>query len=113
MAYLFDFIDWFSTQMSFVTDFFKSIPQMTLDLFSYIQIFMIKMKLKAELEFIKLSYNSAQILLQEIGFNDVLSRVFNALPDELRFYAFKFGFPQGLAVWANFFTTALVMRFSR
>ena len=99
--------------MAFITDFFKAIPQMTLDLFSYIQIFMIKMKLKAELEFIKLSYNSAQILLKEIGFNDILSKAFNALPDELRFYAFKFGVPQGLAVWANFFTTALVMRLSR
>ncbi|MEZ9637378.1 DUF2523 domain-containing protein [Vibrio cyclitrophicus] len=113
MDYIYSFIDWISFQMSFITDFFKAIPQMTLDLFSYIQIFMIKMKLKAELEFIKLSYNSAQILLKEIGFNDLLSSVFNALPDELRFYAFKFGFPQGLAVWANFFTTALVMRFSR
>ena len=113
MDYIYSFIDWISFQMSFITDFFKAIPQMTLDLFSYIQIFMIKMKLKAELEFIKLSYNSAQILLKEIGFNDILSQAFNALPDELRFYAFKFGVPQGLAVWANFFTTALVMRFSR
>ncbi|CAH6804376.1 DUF2523 domain-containing protein [Vibrio sp. 10N.286.55.E10] len=113
MDYIYSFIDWISLQMSFITDFFKAIPQMTLDLFSYIQIFMIKMKLKAELEFIKLSYNSAQILLKEIGFNDILSKAFNALPDELRFYAFKFGVPQGLAVWANFFTTALVMRLSR
>ncbi|CAH7382836.1 MULTISPECIES: hypothetical protein [Vibrio] len=113
MDYIYSFIDWISLQMAFITDFFKAIPQMTLDLFSYIQIFMIKMKLKAELEFIKLSYNSAQILLKEIGFNDILSKAFNALPDELRFYAFKFGVPQGLAVWANFFTTALVMRLSR
>ena len=113
MDYIYSFIDWISFQMSFITDFFEAIPQMTLDLFSYIQIFMIKMKLKAELEFIKLSYNSAQILLQEIGFNDLLASVFNSLPDELRFYAFKFGFPQAIAVWANFFTTALVMRFSR
>lgn len=113
MEYIYSFIDWFVLQISFITEFFKSIPQMALDLFSYIQIFVIKIKLKAELEFIKLSYNSAQILLKEIGFNDLLSSVFNALPDELRFYAFKFGFPQGIAVWANFFTTALVMRFSR
>ncbi|MFS1981081.1 DUF2523 domain-containing protein [Vibrio lentus] len=113
MEYLYSFVDWISLQMSFITDFFKAIPQMTLDFFSYIQIFMIKMKLKAELEFIKLSYNSAKILLQEIGFNELLSTAFNALPDELRFYAFKFGVPQALSVWANLFTTALVMRFSR
>jgi len=81
MDYIYSFIDWISLQMAFITDFFKAIPQMTLDLFSYIQIFMIKMKLKAELEFIKLSYNSAQILLKEIGFNDILSKAFNALPD--------------------------------
>lgn len=55
MDYIYSFIDWISFQMSFISDFFKAIPQMTLDLFSYIQIFMIKMKLKAELEFIKLS----------------------------------------------------------
>lgn len=113
MEYIYSFIDWISFQFAFVTDFLKAIPQMLLDLFSYIQIFIIKMKLKAELEFIKLSYNSAKILLNEIGFNEMLSSAFNALPDELRFYAFKFGFPQGLAVWANFFTTALVMRMSR
>lgn len=113
METIYAFFDWISSQFQFIYDFFEAIPQMTMDLFSYIQIFMIKMKIKAEIEFIKLSYNSAKILLEELGFNDILAVTFNAMPSEIRFYAFKFGIPQGLSILANFFTTAFVMRLSR
>ncbi|MCG9544801.1 MULTISPECIES: DUF2523 family protein [Vibrio] len=113
METIYAFFNWISLQFQFIYDFFQSIPQMTMDLFSYIQLFVLKLKLKAELEFIKLSYNSAKILLEELGFNDILAATFNAMPDEIRFYAFKFGIPQGLSILANFFTTAFVMRMTR
>jgi len=113
MDALHSFLNWSAEQFQFFTDFIFGIPQMMLDLFSYVQLFILKMTLMSQIEFIKLSYNSARILLQEIGFNDALKTAFNLLPSELRFYAYKFGIPQGLAILANFFTTGFVMRMTR
>ncbi|MGX1924979.1 DUF2523 domain-containing protein [Vibrio sp. NH-7] len=113
METLYSFIDWISLQANTVVGFFESIPVMMTDLFSYIQLFVIKMKIYFQIQFIQLSYNTAQLLLEEIGFNDLLAATFNAMPSELRFYAFKFGLPQGLSILANFFTTAFVMRMTR
>lgn len=113
METLFSFIDWVTLQFHYMVTFIESIPSMFTDLMSYIQLYYIKLKIYGQIEFIKLSYNTAQILLQELGFNDVLTMAFNSLPSELRFYAFKFGLPEGLSILANFFTTAFVMRMSK
>ncbi|WP_167522343.1 DUF2523 domain-containing protein [Vibrio atypicus] len=113
METLYSFFNWISLQVDIIVSFFESIPLMLQDLFSYIQLFIIKMKIHAQIRFIQLSFNTAKILLEEIGFNDILAATFNAMPSELRFYAFKFGIPQGLSILANFFTTSFVMRMTR
>ncbi|MBW3697029.1 DUF2523 domain-containing protein [Vibrio sp. T187] len=113
MEALTTFLNWSAEQFQFFSDFLVGIPQMMMDLFSYVQLFFLKLTIMAQIEFMKLSYNSARILLQEIGFNDALKTAFNMLPSEIRFYAFKFGVPQGLSILANFFTTGFVMRMTR
>ncbi|MEZ8039630.1 MULTISPECIES: DUF2523 family protein [Vibrio] len=113
MDTIFAFFDWVSTQFQVVVDFIKSLPYIFSNIFSYIQLFYLKMKIAGQIEFIKMSYVTAQMLLQEIGFNDLLAATFNAMPSEIRFYAFKFGIPQGLSIVANFFTTGFVMRMTR
>ncbi|MBF4228091.1 DUF2523 domain-containing protein, partial [Vibrio anguillarum] len=48
-----------------------------------------------------------------IGFTQIIILTFNALPDELRFYAFLFKIPQAINIIFTGFTTAFVISVSR
>ncbi|MGF1755819.1 DUF2523 domain-containing protein [Vibrio makurazakiensis] len=113
METIYAFFDWVALQFQTFIDFIYALPDMASNLFSYLQLFIIKMKITLQIEFLKLSYSTAKLLLQDIGFNDLLVEVFNAMPSEVRFYSYAFGIPQGLTILANFMTTAFVMKMSR
>lgn len=81
--------------------------------FIWLQTWYIKAKLSVSIVFLRTSYLVAIGLLNEIGFNALFSDLFNMLPSELRFYAFAFKIPEGVSIWMNCATTALVMRLSR
>ncbi|TOK31674.1 DUF2523 domain-containing protein, partial [Vibrio parahaemolyticus] len=48
-----------------------------------------------------------------IGFSALFSQLFNLLPSELRYWGVLFKVPEGMAIYVNCATTALVMRMSR
>ncbi|HCE4562131.1 DUF2523 family protein [Vibrio parahaemolyticus] len=79
----------------------------------WLQTWWIKMKLMVAIEFLKVSYLVATSLLDEIGFNALFSQLFNLLPSELRYWGVLFKVPEGMAIYVNCATTALVMRMSR
>ncbi|AZS26400.1 DUF2523 domain-containing protein [Vibrio anguillarum] len=62
---------------------------------------------------LSVSYKTASYLLNEIGFTQIIILTFNALPDELRFYAFLFKIPQAINIIFTGFTTAFVISVSR
>jgi len=43
----------------------------------------------------------------------VVASAFNALPDELRYYAYAFGVPHAIGVYFNFLSTGFVMKMLR
>lgn len=79
----------------------------------WLQTWWIKMKLMVAIEFLKVSYLIATSLLDEIGFSALFSQLFNLLPSELRYWGVLFKVPEGMAIYVNCATTALVMRMSR
>ncbi len=79
----------------------------------WLQTWWIKMKLMVAIEFLKTSYLVATSLLDEIGFSALFSQLFNLLPSELRYWGVLFKVPEGMAIYVNCATTALVMRMSR
>ncbi|EGQ8852978.1 DUF2523 domain-containing protein [Vibrio parahaemolyticus] len=79
----------------------------------WLQTWWIKMKLMVAIEFLKASYLVATSLLDEIGFSALFSQLFNLLPSELRYWGVLFKVPEGMAIYVNCATTALVMRMSR
>lgn len=96
-----------------VIDFFNHIPTWFEDLFIYLNAWYIKMKLYFLLMSLELSYKTAQFLLNEIGFTQLVVSAFNALPSELRYYAFLFQVPQALNVYFTCMATGFVIRISR
>lgn len=96
-----------------VVDFFNHIPTWFEDLFIYLNAWYIKMKLYFLLMSLELSYKTAQFLLNEIGFTQLVVSAFNALPSELRYYAFLFQVPQALNVYFTCMATGFVIRISR
>ncbi|AYV19808.1 DUF2523 family protein [Vibrio mediterranei] len=113
MELIYNLLGWISDAFASVLDFIEMIPTMLEESFSYLQLIWIKLKVYWYIQLIQLSYSTATILLSEIGFNSALTMAFNSLPSEIRFYAFAFGIPKAISIYANFFTTAFVMRISR
>ncbi len=113
MDYIQGFIDWFSGAFQSMVDFIDYIPDMFTEILSYLQLWYVKFKIASQIQFLTISYHTAELLLEDLGFQTLLVTAFNSLPDEVRYYAYAFGIPKGLSVIVNCFTTAFVMRMSR
>lgn len=113
MDWINDALNYLSNGFQTIVDFISAIPIMLERLLSYIQLYILKSKITGYIWFLEISYRSAQILLEELGFNELLVSVFNGLSPELRYYAYLFGIPQAITIFTNFFTTAFVMRMTR
>lgn len=113
MDTMYSFFNWVALQFDMLIAFLVSIPDMLSELLHYLQLYVVKLRIQAQIEFIKFSYETAEILLKELGFHDMLAFAFNRLPSELRYYAFLFGIPEGISIFANALTTVFVIRWSR
>ncbi|MDE1222800.1 DUF2523 domain-containing protein [Vibrio aestuarianus] len=101
--------DFFQT----IIDFIWNIPSYFAELSAYIDAKFVYLKFKGMLIYLAYSYKVAQYLLEDIGFTQLISSTFNAMPDELRFYAFAFKIPQALSIFFNGLATAFVMKMMR
>ncbi|SON48620.1 DUF2523 family protein [Vibrio tapetis] len=113
MDSIYDLLGSMSDMFKSVEAYLLAIPDMFDDLLAHLHYWYIKGKLTFALFFIELSYNTAKVFLNEIGFNRLIETSFNALPDELRYYAFLFKVPDAITLYMNCLSTALVMRLSR
>lgn len=110
---MFDFFDFISNTAETMLSYFDDSDSYFEEIFVWLQVWYIKMKLEISIMFVRTSYLIAVGLLDEIGFNSIFSDLFNQLPSELRYYGNLFKVPQGFGIWANCATTSLVMRMSR
>lgn len=106
-------LSFFSDTYSTVIAFFTALPDMAYNVLSYFHLWYIEASLTSRIFFVRVAFTTAQTLLQEIGFNTLLSSTFNALPDEIRYYAYLFNVPEAISVYFNLVTTALVLRLSK
>ncbi|EKO3715623.1 DUF2523 family protein [Vibrio metschnikovii] len=103
-----------------IGDFFQSIIDFILNIPAYFEQFVIfvyawyiNIKLKWMIYSLAFYYKVASYLLNEIGFTQLIVMTFNALPDEIRYYAFLFKIPQALNIIFTAFTTAFVLTVRR
>lgn len=108
-----DFFDSIFGLFENLMNYFDGIDSYFEAIFVWLQTWYLKMKLHVKLMFIRTSYLVAVNLLSDLGFNTLLSELFNALPSELRYWATLFSFREGFSLYLNCATTAFVMRISR
>lgn len=108
-----DFFQYFADWGETVLNYFDGLGGYFDSFFVWLQVWWIKMKFMVTIEFLRISYLVATTLLDEIGFSTLFSDLFNMLPAELRYWGILFKVPEGMALYANCATTALVMRMSR
>jgi len=113
MQFLLDILNALGDVGQTVVEFFDFIPTYFQQLMAYINVWYIKAKLTWLIWTMQVYYTTAQLLLKEIGFNSVVASAFNALPDELRYYAYAFGVPHAIGVYFNFLSTGFVMNILR
>lgn len=110
---MFEFFDFISNSINSINNYFDIIDVYFQDFFVWLNIWYIKLKLEMSIYFLKISYHTAVALLDEIGFNYILPKLFNQLPSELRYYAHLFKVVEGLSVFLNLAATSMVMRLTK
>lgn len=110
---MFEFFQYIANMGDTILNYFSNAGSYFDQFFVWLQAWWIKMKFMVMIEFLRISYLVATALLDEIGFSSLFSDLFNLLPSELRYWGILFKVPDGMAIYANCATTALVMRMSR
>lgn len=110
---MFDFFQYVANVGDTILNYLNDIGGYFDQFFVWLQTWWVKMKLVVAIEFLKVSYLVATNLLTELGFASVFSDLFNKLPSELRYWGNLFKIPEGVALYVNCATTALVMKMSR
>ncbi|EKO3371736.1 DUF2523 domain-containing protein [Vibrio fluvialis] len=113
MQFLVDLISSIGDLGQTVVDFFNFIPTYFQQFIAYLNAWYIHKKLEWLIWSMQIYYLTAKILLEEIGFTQAIASAFNALPDELRYYAHAFGLPRAISVYFNFVATGFVMKMLR
>ncbi|ELI3475866.1 DUF2523 domain-containing protein [Vibrio cholerae] len=113
MQFLLDLLGSIANAGDTVTEFFKSIPDYFGQLVVWGNAWYVKLKFLWLIYSLELAYKTAEYLLNDIGFNDMLASFFNALPDEIRYYAFIFKIPQAIGIYFNCLATAFVWKITR
>lgn len=96
-----------------VVDFFDSTPDYFDQIFIYLNAWYIKIRLVLLIKYLELSYRTAEFLLNEIGVTRLIINTFNALPSEMRYYAFLFKVPQAISIYLNFIATGFVLKMTK
>ncbi|EGQ8170575.1 DUF2523 domain-containing protein [Vibrio parahaemolyticus] len=110
---MYEFFQYITNMGETILNYFSNAGSYFDSAFVWLQAWWIKMKFMVMIEFLRISYLVATTLLDEIGFSSLFSDLFNLLPSELRYWGILFKVPDGMAIYANCATTALVMRMSR
>lgn len=96
-----------------INEFFSNIALMFNQLIEYAHLYYIKSKISLMLYTLKLSVGTAQLLLNEMGFTDLIANIWNKMPSEIRYYGSVFGIPDAINVISNCTATAFVLRMTR
>ena len=108
-----EFFEYIAYLGATVLNYLENIGTFLEQIFVWLEVWLIKMKLASQLYFLRFSFLVAKALLEEIGFATLLTELFNKLPSEIRYWAHLFKYPEGIALYINCFTTAIVIRMSR
>lgn len=108
-----DILNFFGSIGDNINEFFDSISLMFQQLIEYAHLYYIKSKISLMLYTLKLSTGTAQVLLNEMGFTELIANIWNQMPSEIRYYGTAFGIPDGINIISNCTATAFVLKMTR
>ncbi len=108
-----DMFSWIFYYLDSLMDVWFNISGYFKEFFIYLDLWIVKAKLKFMLVSIKITYQVASTLLNEIGFTTLFQQLFNMLPSELRYWGVQFGLPKAVTFYMNCVATSLIMRLTR
>ncbi|MEZ8504624.1 hypothetical protein AB6D08_25470 [Vibrio splendidus] len=110
MEYFYSALDYIVTVFGSIYDFFATIPDLFIDLFTYGWFLSIKLYIYLKIEMLEMAYNVASLLLSEYEVYTVLNMAFNMLPTDLRYACYEFGIVDSIRIVVDAFATAFVLR---
>lgn len=113
MQFILDILAALGDVATTIKDFFVYLFSSLENIFVYLEAWVVKVKFYFIIYSLKFTYEVASYLLEDIGFNALLTSSFNALPDEVRYYAYAFKLPQALSIYFNCVATAFVLKIQR
>ncbi|AUI86139.1 DUF2523 domain-containing protein [Vibrio azureus] len=108
-----EFFEYIANVWATIINYFENIGYFAAQFFIWVEALWIKMKLTAQLYMLRTSFLVAKTLLEDIGFATLFTELFNQLPLEVKYWAHLFKVPEGISLYVNCFTTAIVIRMSR
>ena len=110
MEYFYGALDYIVSVFGSIYDFFATIPDLFLDVFTYAWFWFIKLYIYLKIQMLEMAYNVASLLLSEYEVYTVLNMAFNKLPSDLRFACYQFGIVDSVRIVVDAFATAFVLR---
>ncbi|WPC72556.1 DUF2523 family protein [Vibrio porteresiae] len=110
MEYIYDALNYLADAFYYIKEFFASIPAFFMDAMTYCYYLAFKFYLYIKIQTVMMAYDVAQMLLGDYEVYTVLSNVFNAMPDSIRYAAYQLGVVQAVRIVIDAFATAFVLR---
>ena len=110
---MFNFFEYIGDAFHLITDFFSSLGDIFSDLVTYGYSFYVYLKLKGFYSLLEISFNVAQLFINELGFAEIINMIFSNLPSEILYYFNIFGIPQGFSLFCNLAVTGFVLKIIR
>ena len=82
MEYFYSALDYIVSVFGSIYDFFATIPELFVDVFTYAWFWFIKLYIYLKIQMLEMAYSVASLLLSEYEVYTVLNMTFNKLPSD-------------------------------
>lgn len=110
MEFIYDALQYVVDILSFIKDFFYSIPDLLMDIFTYIWYLGIKFYLSIKISMVEMAYSIASMLLTNYEVYTVLNSLFNNMSPDLRNACYQLGVVEAIRIVIDALATAFVLR---
>ncbi len=111
MEFIYTALEYIVSFFYLLFDFVASIPELFKICAEYLIYTALKLYIEFKISMVELSYSLAQAIFTDYEIYALISSSFNAMPDNLRSAAYKFGVVEAVRIVVDAFGTAFVLRF--
>ncbi|EGR3323091.1 hypothetical protein DMJ26_11075 [Vibrio parahaemolyticus] len=110
MDFIYEAFQYIANVFGSISDFFMSIPDLILEVFTYAWYWGIKLYLSIKISMVEMAYEIASMILTDYEVYTVLNAAFNNLAPDLRHAAYQLGVVDAIRIVIDGLATAFVFR---